>query len=374
MSFFSIVWKNLWRHRTRSLLSAAGVAIGVAAGVAMAAIAVGFQRGLEGVHAARRTDMVLGGTANRNPMLSVFEQNHIADVAALPGVQAIARADWDILPMDDGPPTVVYGWEPGTYLWQHLSIREGKVRTDGDSESSIYLGTLCAEVLGKKLGDTVRIDRWELRVAAIFHSDALLENGAALLSLPVFQSILGREGRIKHVNIRLAAGMSPKQFEELRRTIQARFPGIGAFRASELASSNTGPRVFKAVSLATSGIALLIGTLGIMNTLLMSVFERTGEIGLLMAVGWRRGRVLAMVLLESLILSLAGALAGVTAAILAVRIMQSTELLRGKIEGAFSPGLVGAAFAVAAGLSILGGLYPAARAASLQPQRALRRA
>lgn len=372
MSFFLIIWRNLWRRRTRSLLTAAGVAVGVAAGVAMAALAWGFQGSVDRTYTARGTDMVVARITSHNPMPTVFGQECAPEVAVLPGVRAVAKADWEYLAIDGGPSTVVYGWEPGSYLWEHLSLKEGAVGTGAEVGSSIYLGALCAEMLGKKLGDTVRIEQRELRVAGIFQSEALLENGAAILPLGVFQSILGRDGKVKHLNLRLQPGLTAEQFEELRQTIQRRFRGLKAFHSGEVARNSTGVQIAKAMSLATSLIALLIGTLGMMNTLLMSVFERISEIGLLMAVGWRRRRVLAMILLESLVLSLAGAVIGVTVGVVGVRALQTMEFMRGRFEGEFSLGLIGAAFAIATGLGILGGLYPAARAASMQPQAALR--
>jgi putative ABC transport system permease protein len=372
MSFFFIIWNNLWRRRTRSLLTVAGVAVGVAAGVAMAAIAWGFQDSLERVYTARGADLIVTRMTNRKPLPTPFEQTCAKDVAAMPGVHAVAAVAWDMLSIDEAPALAAYGWEPGSFLWEHLTLQAGEFKDIKDSGDWIYLGEMCAEMLKKKVGDTVQIESRTLRVAGIFQSSATVENAAPILPLTVLQSILGTEGKVNFLNVRLTPNETPNQVEKLRQTIQSRYRGLKIFRVGEVAQNNIGIQTAKAMSLATSAIALLISTLGMMNTLLMSVFERTSEIGLLMAVGWRRSRVVAMILLESLMLSMTGAVAGISVAIIGVRCMQKMEFMQGKIEGEFSLGLIGVALGITAVLGILGGLYPAARAASMQPHTALR--
>jgi putative ABC transport system permease protein len=104
----------------------------------------------------------------------------------------------------------------------------------------------------------------------------------------------------------------------------------------------------------------------------MSIFERTREIGILRAVGWRRRRVLALVLGEALAIAFLGALVGVLLAVVGLRILTLAPTARGFISPNLPPQVLLIAFAMAVGLSLLGGLYPAARAATLEPTEALR--
>lgn len=373
MIFPSIVWRNLWRRRTRTLLTVAGVAVGVAAGVAMAGIAWGFQANYDRVYRARDADVVVTRRTQRKPLPSLFDQTCAAELAAMPGIQNVASMLWDMQSLDESPPLIVYGWEPGSFLWDHLTVRSGRMDNATDGVDCVYLGGICAEVLQKKVGEVVHLESRALRVAAVFESNALVENGAAILPLSVLQSTMGCTGKVNFLNVRLAPNVSQTQFEAMRKTFEGRFRGLRVFRAGEMARSSMGLQVAKAMSLATSAIALLAGTLGLTNTLLMSVFERTSEIGLLMAVGWRRRRVVALIMIESLMLSVAGAVVGIAGGIGVVRIMERMAFMTGKIEGAFSPSLIGVAFAIALVLGFLGGLYPAARAASMQPCAALRK-
>jgi putative ABC transport system permease protein len=126
------------------------------------------------------------------------------------------------------------------------------------------------------------------------------------------------------------------------------------------------------MSAATILIAGLVGALGVLNTMLMSVNERTREIGVLLALGWRRSRVVLLILMESMAVTSAGGVIGVALGALGVFVLEHMALLRGKIDGVFTPGLILAALGLSIGLGVAGGLYPALRAARMSPNAALR--
>lgn len=108
------------------------------------------------------------------------------------------------------------------------------------------------------------------------------------------------------------------------------------------------------------------------NTMVMIVFERTREIGVLRALGWRRRRVLSMIVRESLTLSLLGGVGGITAGVLLGLALNLIPMMQGWVRVQYSAGLFAQALGTALVLGIVGGIYPAWRAASLQPIEALR--
>jgi putative ABC transport system permease protein len=123
---------------------------------------------------------------------------------------------------------------------------------------------------------------------------------------------------------------------------------------------------------AISALAILVGGIGMMNTMIMSVFERTREIGTLRALGWRRRKVLAMVFKESLALGLIGVVMGIVLAWLLGLAMQQIPMWGSWLAVILTPGLLAQALIIAVTLGAVGGLYPAWRAANLSPVEALR--
>jgi ABC-type antimicrobial peptide transport system permease subunit len=109
-----------------------------------------------------------------------------------------------------------------------------------------------------------------------------------------------------------------------------------------------------------------------MNVMMMSVFERTQEIGVLRALGWRRRRVLRMVLIEALALSLLSAIAGIAIGFGLGALLALEPTYGPFLPSVYSPPIFAGTFALALALGVLGGLYPSWRAASMRPIEALR--
>ena len=136
--------------------------------------------------------------------------------------------------------------------------------------------------------------------------------------------------------------------------------------------SNIQLQLVKGMAWVTSAIALLIGMLGIMNTMVMTVHERTREIGILRAVGWRPGRVLRLILFEAIVLSQIGALLGASGGVLLLFALARLPATAAMIAGDIQPWLLLLGFLIAAAVGVLGGLLPAWQAARLLPTAALR--
>jgi putative ABC transport system permease protein len=131
-------------------------------------------------------------------------------------------------------------------------------------------------------------------------------------------------------------------------------------------------QLFKASTWAISALALVVGGLGMTNTMVMSVFERTREIGVLRALGWRKPRVLGMIVRESVVLSLMGGIAGVLAGVALGSGLNLTRTVQGFLRLEYTPGLFAQAVGTALLLGVVGGVYPAWWASRLRPVEALR--
>ena len=371
MMFLTVVGKNLLHRPTRSLLTITGIAVGIAAVVALSSIAWGFERSWERADAARGADLIVLKITTRDPMGAPFDAGMKDELLRLPHVQEASGLLSDLMSIEEAPPVLVFGWELHGFLWKHLRLVEGRWPKD-DAEKAVVLGTVAAGIMKKSVGSTIHIETQDYLVSGIFESDALIENGCVVMSLPQLQRITDNEGKITYMYFKVAPGTTPGQLEELRRTIKTRYDGFQALTSSEVARNNAAIQLAKAMSWATSLIALLVGAVGVMNTVLMSVFERTHEIGILLAIGWRRNRIVRMILYESTALSFLGGLVGTGFGVLSVKLIEALPWMQGKIEGVMSFKLFAIAAGVALGLGMLGGLYPAYRGSRLHPNEALR--
>jgi putative ABC transport system permease protein len=121
-----------------------------------------------------------------------------------------------------------------------------------------------------------------------------------------------------------------------------------------------------------SVMAIIVGGVGVLNTMLMSVFERTREIGVLRALGWRRRNILGLILREAFVLGIVGGLVGIAIAFGLGYMINSIPTMEGMMPPQWNGEIFGRAILVAFMLGVLGGLYPAYRATRLQPIEALR--
>jgi putative ABC transport system permease protein len=199
----------------------------------------------------------------------------------------------------------------------------------------------------------------------------MVENNSVILSLPVYQEITGNEGKINVINVRVTSGTTPQEISDLCQRIQSLAPQLHAMPADEDVRHSEAYRIIHAMSWGTSLLAVLVGILGIMNTMLMTVFERTHEICVLLALGWRRARIVRMILCESALLGFLGGVGGVILGFFGVKLLVNAPIIRGLLEPDLNPTLLGEGVVIAIFVGVLSGFYPAWRSSRLMPARAL---
>jgi putative ABC transport system permease protein len=163
-----------------------------------------------------------------------------------------------------------------------------------------------------------------------------------------------------------------QQASTIRSQIESYIPEITVVPSSEFVESGPEMQSMGVLMWTISVLAIIVGGIGMMNTMLMSVFERTREIGTLRALGWRRKRVLASVLQESLVLALMGVVLGTALSVILSVVMRQIPVWGEALIIIISSNLMIQALLIALGLGAVGGLYPAWRAANLSPVEALR--
>jgi len=373
MNLFSLALGNLRRRPARSSLTVSAIALGIAAVVALTTIAWGFEVSWQKANDARGTDLIVTRTGSQNAMPSPFAGTAIMEqLARYPHVQEVAGLLSEMLSIgDQSPPIFVFGWAYGSYLWDHLKLLQGRWPADRN-EPVALLGTLAAEMLHKRIGDRIELEGQTLQVVGIFQSSALVENGAVLITLDRAQSITDKPNKVNVLNIKMDKTASEADASFVKEQVGKTLPGFAAITSGELVSQNAVVRIAKAMSHVTILIATLVGALVVFNTMLMSINERTREIGVLQALGWPRSRIVYMIICESAMLALLGGLIGIAVGVLLAIGLEHTELMRGKIDAIFSFPFCVAVLGLSLFLGIGGGIYPARMAARLSPADALR--
>src|SRR5208337_2426172 len=149
--------------------------------------------------------------------------------------------------------------------------------------------------------------------------------------------------------------------------IEAAVPGVHADPAADRAATNQLVQLAHSVAWGTSSIALLIGVLGIANTMAMSVFERTREIGILRSLGWKGRHVILLILTEATVLGLTGGLAGIAVGWGVLRLLSTLPQTASIVSASVSPLHLFESLIIAIASGLLAGAYPAWRGARLSP-------
>jgi len=175
--------------------------------------------------------------------------------------------------------------------------------------------------------------------------------------------------KVSFIGIKVA---DPDRVEEVRRRIEDEFPELFVSMAAHFAEGAVDIKATRSMTWAITILAIVVSGVGMTNTMVMSVFERTREIGVLRALGWRRTRVLFMVARESILLSLVSATVGLIIGVVIGQALNLLPVMAGLVQLSFSPSLYARALMIALVLGTMGGLYPAWYASRLRPIEALR--
>ena len=369
MTFFTIIVRGLLRRPTRTGLTLVGISIGIAAVVALVGMASGYEKGIGRQLDVIGIDIVVSNMSG-GIMPKEFDASLQPRIAQLPHVASTTAVLMEMLSVEEAPMMMVSGREWGGFAWDKLKLVEGRMPRDG-TEKAVVLGRLAAEVLKKKVGDTVQIEVEELPVVGIVDGQAMVENGAIILSLPVLQAVTGNKGKVNFIDVRVTPNTTKAEEARLCQQVKEIFPIGRAMVANEVVGTSQGFRIARAMSWGTSLLAIVVGVLGVMNTMMMTVFERTQEICILLAIGWRPGRIMRMVLWESALLGFLGGITGTLLGVVGVKLLVTTPAMRGLLEPDLSARLLFTAVAIAMVVGVVSGLYPAWRSSRLEPSRAL---
>jgi putative ABC transport system permease protein len=404
-----IALKSLTANKLRTLLTALGVIIGVAAVVALMAIGRGSQQSITANITANGANLLtvrsgasnaggVGGQVGSAQTLTTEDAKALADVQNVPDASVVSpeyNGNGQLVAGSQNLNARITGAAPAYLTVHNISMAEGDFITDDQVSSMANVAVLGANIAtslypnGDALGQSLRINGQSFKVVGVLTSkggsgfgsmdDGLIvplstaqrrlfggraiQGGAALVSTIVVQAK-------DATSVTAALG-------EIQQTLRAGhdLPASGDSDDFSVINQqdilNSVAQTTQTLTLflgAIAAISLIVGGIGIMNIMLVSVRERTREIGLRKAIGAREGDILTQFLLEALIISLLGALIGLTLGILIALGVNLSGLITA--APSLSAAALAVGFAVAVGLFF--GIAPARSAARLDPIDALR--
>ena len=371
MTMAGLAFSNLARRAARTLLTVLGIALAVGTAVALLALARGVAesvgRGLDETGA----EFVVA-SKNATGVLSARLPEAIgANIAAMDGVEAVSGELYAFTVSADNESILVAGWSRDSAGWKGAPLLSGRL-PDPDRRE-ILVGDTLAAGLGLAAGDGIDLFDETFEVAGVTGYATAMNRSMVVMPLAALQEAALREGQVSFFTVRLKADLDEAARDRLRAEIARDLPVIVS-DTQEVLDQDMNYEILQAISSAVSLVALVSGAVSLLATLLISVQERTREIGMMAAIGWSDGRIVALIVIEGVLIGLAGCTLGVVLGVLASGLFDALPAIGGFVS--FTPRAADMALPLlfALPLCAVGAAYPAWRAVRLMPADALRRA
>jgi putative ABC transport system permease protein len=392
------ILRNLARRKLRSTLTISGIVIGIFALTTMGAVANHFNALIDGGVVYFGSNIQVGDDsqgAGGNSYLPLTKVNDIQRVdgvaAAFPSV-GVAAKPGSVTAVSFGVPDYITSSNPGENQYSAFKLRYAQGR-NVQSNGEVVLGTSFANEFKKKIGDSIDLPirpadarpnftNHPFSVVGVLAKTETAPDTGAYVSLQDAQMMLKEQLppaiRDQIDTSSLATGIvvygkPGVNLDQLAAKINAEVPGVKAAKPSDIvASFKSGGAIFTAITTGAALLALVIGGLSVINTMIMAVTERIREIGLKKAVGAHTGQILREYLFEATLIGLIGGVIGFLLGALLAALLNLAGAATNLELFLVTPGLAVLSLGFAVALGALAGIAPAFRAARLDPVTALR--
>lgn len=367
MSFLKFIIKNPFRRKNSAILAIVGICIGIVVIVALGGITNGLVSSFEDSIHAGGADFSISGkeTGNSAYGTNTIDANWTDKIANVSGVSEVYPIYVILTSVGDDYMNTLIGIDPNGADMADISISDGRMFKDNSSE--VILGKIYADDNGLSVGDTLKIDGEDYDVVGIYDTGDSNMAGVVFTSISKVAEINDDSDSVSNIYVKVDKGTDP---QEVADRIDSLY-GDNITTVTSVMEMEQMADMLNTLKTSSWGISLLavvVGALGIINTMLMSVFERTREIGVLKAVGWPDRKILTMIVGESLVITVVSAIIG---SIIGVVLCTLFAPMMG-LNPVFTPDIFVQAFGIAIIVGIIGGLYPAIKAVKLPPTEALR--
>jgi putative ABC transport system permease protein len=369
MTLVGFAANNLARRPARTLLTILGIALAVGTAVALLALGRGITEGVARGLDEHGAELVVAPRTAADIMSARMPEEMGKKLAAIKGVANVAGELFAFAVTGEGHHVLAAAWSPDAPAWSHVPLAAGRIPTAG--ERALIVGDVLAQSLGFSVGSTVDLFDETFEVVGISHYSTAVNRSLAIMPLAALQEAALRPAQVSLFLVQLNPGLARPAREKVKQAIAASLPVVVS-ETQEVLAEDGNFATLLAVSDAVSLIAFAMGALNLLATLLMSVQERTREIGMMAAMGWGDRRIVTLIVMEALIIGIAGCTGGVVIGIATSRLFDTLPTIGSVIT--FTPTFadLGLPLVLALPLCALGAAYPAWRAVHLRPADALR--
>jgi putative ABC transport system permease protein len=364
-----LIFHNLWSKKARSLGLAFAVAIAVMAVVTLDVTSSGLEQSAAAVISVGKADFTVAQKGASDTLSSTIDRQELDRLGQTPGVGRVVGVLVETEHLDaDNPVFIEIGINPGDLAAFGVKLVRGSAYS-ATAAHQVLLGWRAAANLGLGVGDRFDANGTSNTVVGIYSTGNSFGDAGAMFPLPALQGYNRVPGIVTLAFVKVTPGASPAK---VANHIDYAQPELTTIRtASQFGRADRNLVYLQAAVNGSTVLAVLIGAVIIGNTMLLSLFERTREFGLLRAVGWTRRRTVSLLLSESLLLAVLGALIGVSLSFAVAAALSQLPQLKGILHPNFTQGAFWRALFTALAMTLIGSLYPSIRAALLSPLKAL---
>ena len=366
--FLKLIVTNLRRHRIRSFISIAGIAFSVAAMLTVVTILQGAVGMFSGILSSDSEIIVF----ERNVSDLFFSNVPASAMEEIAGWPMVSHADpvlFGVVSSADHPIITCFGVTADDARIRKATWVQGDRFAFAQHSDDVVLGERAAELLGARLGEQVPIGHGVFHVIGIVKTANGFEDGGVFMPLNSAQSFFHKEGTSSVITIKLRNKDDAALFKNM---VKSKFPDLIGLEDAEFTRSYSQFKILKATAWAVGGCGLLLGGLGVANTMIMSVFTRIREIAILRVNGFSHIQIAGMIFGESAVVSLVGAVLGLLTGTCLLVILKQLPALHGYVDVSVQPVVMLIVILLALSTGIAGALYPATYAIRVRAVEALR--
>lgn len=362
----AVIWKNLLRRKFRTAMFIVGISVVLTGMMVLLGVTNGLDSQIETMFRREQIDLIAVEANAVMSFYSTIPEGTVPEMEGVAGVAKVMPSVMNLLQTPKFPMLIVYGLEPDR-LQEKFRILEGRLP---HSEDEVAIGRTIMDGFAAQVGDTIELYKRPYQVVGFVESGIETEDSAVIMTLRGAQAMAAKEGIVNAIGIRLTPGTKPA---EVLGRLQERFPLLTFTTASEYVKTQQHIEFIKKIGQGISLLSTVGGAVIVFIFSLIIVQERTREIGLLRAIGWGRPRIVRLILGETLVLSVLGALLSLVLSFVILLGIHETPALASMLPVKFTWESVLITFAVALLLGLLGGSASAIKASSMGPLEAFGR-